>query len=114
MKHIPPLSTTRYTLDILQKHYPERLHRAYICNPPYVFRGFWKVVSPFVDPVTKQKVCFCTGRNPYDEIIQDMGGSEKAAQHLEPCAGGPNPALMEFDSVAYLDLPMDVTFGETS
>ncbi len=38
LRHSPPLSTSRYTLDILQKHYPERMHKAYICNPPFVFR----------------------------------------------------------------------------
>lgn len=38
LRHAPPLSTSRYTLDILQKHYPERMHKAYICNPPFVFR----------------------------------------------------------------------------
>ena len=31
-------STSRYILDILQNHYPERMHKAYICNPPFVFR----------------------------------------------------------------------------
>ena len=38
LRHAPPMSTSRYTLDILQKHYPERMHKAYICNPPFVFR----------------------------------------------------------------------------
>lgn len=38
LRHSPPLSTTRYTLDILQKHYPERMYRGYVCNPPMIFR----------------------------------------------------------------------------
>ena len=38
LRHSPSLSTSRYTLDILQKHYPERMHKAYVCNPPFVFR----------------------------------------------------------------------------
>jgi CRAL/TRIO domain len=36
--HAPPFSTSRYILEILQNHYPERMHKAYICNPPFVFR----------------------------------------------------------------------------
>jgi len=38
LRHAPSLSASRYSLDILQKHYPERMHKAYICNPPFVFR----------------------------------------------------------------------------
>jgi hypothetical protein len=96
------------TLEILQKHYPERLHRAYICNPPWIFKGFWRVVYPFIDPVTKQKVCFCTGKDGFKKIVDDMGGAEKAS-HLEQCAGGTHP-ISDFISTEYLALPFNVTY----
>jgi hypothetical protein len=34
LRHAPPMSTARLTSNILQKHYPERLFRIYLCNRP--------------------------------------------------------------------------------
>jgi hypothetical protein len=107
----PPMSTTRRTLDMLQKHYAERMYRAYVCNPPLYFRSFWALIKPFVDPITKQKVCFCCGREGLQQIVDDMGGPEKAKLHLEKCAGGVE-ALRCFDNVEYLNLPLHVAFDE--
>jgi hypothetical protein len=110
LRHAPPMSTSRFTLDVLQKHYPERLHCGYICNPPWIFQGFWKLVYPFIDPVTKQKICFCTSSKDFQKVLDDMGGPEQAT-HLEECAGGTHPTL-EFNSSEYLTLPLDISFGE--
>ncbi|KAL3942700.1 MAG: hypothetical protein SGBAC_003145 [Bacillariaceae sp.] len=111
LRHAPPTSTSKYTLDVLQKHYPERLYRAYICNPPWIFRGFWKVIGPFVDPVTKQKLQFCTSASDFEKVVSDMGGSEKAAPYLEECAGG-SIKPTDFDTTAYLSLPFNMSLGE--
>lgn len=111
LRHAPPMSTSKFTLDVLQKHYPERLHRGYICNPPWIFQGFWKVIYPFIDPVTKQKICFCTSQKEFDKVLEDMGGEDIAKKTLEACAGGSSD-VKEFNSTEYLALPMDVTFGE--
>lgn len=54
----PPMKTSLETLNILQNHYPERLYRAYIIRPPWIFSAFWNMISPFVDPVTREKICF--------------------------------------------------------
>ena len=113
LRDAPPMSTSKHTLEILQRHYPERLHRAYICNPPWVFTTFWSVIKPFVDPVTKSKVCFCSGSKGMSKILEDMGGKTKASKHLEKCAGGTNPNLREYDGNEYLDLPMNVGFDES-
>jgi hypothetical protein len=113
LRHSPPMSTSRRTLDILQKHYPERLHRSYVCNPPFIFRSFWVLIKPFVDPVTKRKICFCSGKQGMAQIRDDMGGENSpGAKHLEPCAGGTD-TLRDFDSVDYLTLPFHVAFDET-
>eukprot|EP00123_Amoebidium_parasiticum_P011145 comp20534_c0_seq1/m.26325 comp20534_c0_seq1/g.26325 ORF comp20534_c0_seq1/g.26325 comp20534_c0_seq1/m.26325 type:complete len:301 (-) comp20534_c0_seq1:319-1221(-) len=42
-------------VKILQSHYPERLARFVCVNAPKVFVGFWRLVSTFVDDVTKKK-----------------------------------------------------------
>jgi hypothetical protein len=59
------MSTARTVLNILQEHYPERLGLALIINVPFFVKAFFKLIMPFVDPVTREKVKF----NP--EIIKD-------------------------------------------
>ena len=43
-------------VGVLQDHYPERLQMQILVDPPTTFWLLWKVLSPFVDPVTKKKV----------------------------------------------------------
>lgn len=94
----PPMKTSRETLSVLQDHYPERLHRAYCIRPPYVFYGFFKVISPFIDPVTKEKLCMLTtaemnsnSNRLYSDVDRNV---------LEPCVGGSDERI--FDSKKYL------------
>jgi hypothetical protein len=43
-------------LYILQDHYPERLGTAYVVNLPWIARGFFKIITPLLDPVTRAKL----------------------------------------------------------
>lgn len=52
------LAQGKQTLNILQNHYPERLGRALVTNVPWVIWGFFKLITPFIDPVTKEKIKF--------------------------------------------------------
>ncbi|KAF7336683.1 CRAL-TRIO domain-containing protein C23B6.04c [Mycena venus] len=61
----PSFSTSRAVLSILQDHYPERLGLALILNVPWLLNTFFKLITPFVDPVTRNKMKF----NP--QVIQD-------------------------------------------
>ncbi|KAE8251659.1 hypothetical protein A4X13_0g3886 [Tilletia indica] len=75
----PPMSTSRTALNIMQNHYPNRLARA-VCNRgPWFFTLFFRVISPFVDPVTRQKIFFnpkmTTLANP-DQITTEWEGGE--------------------------------------
>jgi hypothetical protein len=108
LKNAPPLSTSKYTLDILQRHYPERMHRAYVLNPPLVFKIFWNIVKNFVDPVTKTKIVFCTGDKG---IAKNLVSTVSAPEKLEPRAGGKVP-VRDFDSKEYLHLPFDTSFDD--
>ena len=45
-------------LNILQTHYPERLGAALILNVPFLIHAFFKVISPLIDPVTRNKMKF--------------------------------------------------------
>lgn len=69
-----PVSTAREVLHILQNHYPERLGKALIINGkilcplsvfvqanpsvPWLVSGFFKIITPFIDPVTREKLKF--------------------------------------------------------
>ncbi|TFK40424.1 CRAL/TRIO domain-containing protein [Crucibulum laeve] len=61
----PSLSTARTVLNILQDHYPERLGNAIVINVPFLVNAFFKIIMPFVDPVTREKVKF----NP--DVVKD-------------------------------------------
>jgi len=106
----PSMSASKNTLTILQQHFCERMYRVYICNPPFVFRSFYAMIKPFVDPVTKQKICWAVGKNGMEQIVNDVGGKEKAANQLEKCCGG--PGVRDFDSGEYNLLPLAIAFDE--
>ncbi|KEY67849.1 hypothetical protein S7711_04987 [Stachybotrys chartarum IBT 7711] len=53
-----PIATAREVLSILQNHYPERLGKALIINVPWLVSGFFKIITPFIDPVTREKLKF--------------------------------------------------------
>ncbi|KKF94388.1 CRAL-TRIO domain-containing protein C23B6.04c [Ceratocystis platani] len=54
----PSLSLAKECLNMLQMHYPERLGRALIINVPWVIWGFFKLITPFIDPRTVVKLKF--------------------------------------------------------
>ena len=107
LRKSPPMSTTLYTLEILQKHYCERLHRAYVFNPPKFFVFFWNLIHRFVDPVTKDKIQFCTGDEGLKKIERDID-----LRNVEDFVGGTG-SVLQFDSEKYLlQYPHSSTFGE--
>mmetsp|Transcript_69848 Transcript_69848/g.138444 ORF Transcript_69848/g.138444 Transcript_69848/m.138444 type:complete len:99 (-) Transcript_69848:36-332(-) len=55
------MKTSKATLSILQNHFPERLYRFILLHAPALFMGFYRIMSPFLDPVTKDKICFVSG-----------------------------------------------------
>ncbi|WFD34377.1 4-nitrophenylphosphatase [Malassezia cuniculi] len=54
----PSLGTARHVAHILQNHYVERLGRAFVCNTPRFISAFFTGLSPFLDPITKDKIRF--------------------------------------------------------
>lgn len=43
-------------IQAMQLHFPERLGKMILVNPPSVFSFLWKLFSPVIDPPTKEKV----------------------------------------------------------
>lgn len=65
-------------------HYPERLGRLFVINAPYALSFAWKIVSAFLDDVTKAKISIHSSRSEWlpkllevmdiDNIPQQYGG----------------------------------------
>lgn len=74
---IPPVGIGKTVLHILQTHYPERLGKALLTNIPFVAWTFLKIIHPFIDPLTREKLVF---DEPFPEYIpvtqldKDFGG----------------------------------------
>lgn len=56
MGNSPSLSVSKEFLTIVGNHYPERLGVAYLISPTWYFTTFFKLVSPFIDPITRSKL----------------------------------------------------------
>ncbi|KAL7270613.1 Phosphatidylinositol transfer protein (PITP) [Rhizina undulata] len=54
----PSVGQGREVMNILQMHYPERLGRAFVVNIPLLVWGFLKLINPFIDPLTREKLVF--------------------------------------------------------
>lgn len=105
MRNAPPMQTSMATLNILQNHYPERLHRAYLLRPPWIFSATFSLVSPFIDPVTAQKIVML--RTSESEmtarLLEDID-----IENLEADFGGIDNR--EFDSSRYLSSELSLCF----
>lgn len=66
LRTAPSLSTSKATLNILQNHFPERLALALLLDAPSVGVSLFKLVKPFIDPVTATKIHFRTSGNQTD------------------------------------------------
>ena len=108
MATTPPMSVSKHTLTILQSHYPERVKTIYCFNAPFMFKAFWAMVKPFVDPVTKQKIVFVTGAGGMAKFHENFDNTN---ENLEELTGGA-AVSSDWDSSVYLDLPFDVAFDE--
>ncbi|KAH8722412.1 CRAL-TRIO domain-containing protein [Phaeosphaeriaceae sp. PMI808] len=73
----PPMSIAKQVLDILQSHYPERLGRALLTHLPWYVTAFLKLISPFIDPVTKSKIKYnepLADHIPASQLMAAVGG----------------------------------------
>ncbi|KAI9099766.1 CRAL-TRIO domain-containing protein [Phlyctochytrium arcticum] len=52
----PPASQAKKFLSILGDHYPERLGKGFMINPSWYLWVFFKVIGPFMDPITRSKI----------------------------------------------------------
>lgn len=84
---VPTVGQARQVLNILQGHNPERLGRALINELPWYVSTFFKLISPFIDPVTKEKMKFnedCRKWVPAEQLWTEAKGDlEFEYEHAE-------------------------------
>eukprot|EP01122_Echinamoeba_exundans_P005656 TRINITY_DN1580_c0_g1_i2.p1 TRINITY_DN1580_c0_g1~~TRINITY_DN1580_c0_g1_i2.p1 ORF type:complete len:205 (-),score=45.43 TRINITY_DN1580_c0_g1_i2:90-704(-) len=87
MAGMSQISVAKEVLSILQNHYPERLGACFMVNPPWTFRIFWGIVSPFLDEVTRNKIKILKKTAdmleliPEDQLEEEYGG-QNAFQYV--------------------------------
>ncbi|CAE6334758.1 unnamed protein product [Rhizoctonia solani] len=77
LKTNPSIGVARKVLGVLQQHYVERLGRAIVVNLPGILNFFYKGISPFLDPVTRDKMRFNPNLLelvPASQLDADIGG----------------------------------------
>ncbi|KAL2918466.1 hypothetical protein HK105_201867 [Polyrhizophydium stewartii] len=71
----PPLSVTRRFLQVVGDHYPERLGTSFVINPSWYLWVLFRVVGPFLDPVTRSKIHMVNLKNLLAEDAGDDSSS---------------------------------------
>ncbi|KAJ3270319.1 hypothetical protein HDV01_000384 [Terramyces sp. JEL0728] len=77
----PPLSVSKKFLEIFGNHYPERMHISFIVNPSWYIWVFFKLIKPFIDPVTAAKLHF-VGQNQ-SKKEDGMGGYVELTDYID-------------------------------
>lgn len=57
-------------IDIDQYYYPETLNKLYMVNAPWIFRTFWAIVKPWIDPATRERILVC-GTDQLKELMDE-------------------------------------------
>ncbi|KAJ6144900.1 hypothetical protein N7470_008795 [Penicillium chermesinum] len=70
------IAQAKETLNILQNHYPERLgvrSLSTVSLVPWVIWGFFKLITPFIDPLTREKIKFNEDLRKH-QLLNTVGG----------------------------------------
>ncbi|KAJ0235643.1 putative polyphosphoinositide binding protein [Hirschfeldia incana] len=59
-------------LSTLQDCYPERLDKLYFVRAPYIFMTAWKIIYPFVDTNTREKIVFVENKKLTPTLLEDI------------------------------------------
>ncbi|CAG8530438.1 4435_t:CDS:2 [Ambispora gerdemannii] len=81
-----PIPIALETIRILTTHYPERLARAYLVNAPVSLRIFLKIVWPFLDEPTRNKIHFVSapGKQKQEKNKENMQQDSKPIAVVDP------------------------------
>ncbi|KAK9104014.1 hypothetical protein Scep_020858 [Stephania cephalantha] len=57
-------------ISIMQDYYPERLGKLFLVHVPYVFAAAWKLIYPFIDKKTREKVVFVDDKSMRSTLLE--------------------------------------------
>ncbi|KAK9113335.1 hypothetical protein Syun_020132 [Stephania yunnanensis] len=57
-------------ISIMQDYYPERLGKLFLVHVPYVFAAAWKLICPFIDKKTREKVVFVDNKSMRSTLLE--------------------------------------------
>ncbi|RKP10642.1 CRAL-TRIO domain-containing protein [Thamnocephalis sphaerospora] len=86
----PGAGVAKETANMLEQHYPERLGSAYIVGAPWFFGQVFKLVSPFLDTVTRDKINFVDLKHKPEEPKSTKEAGVEQNGEWTP-AGVPSP-----------------------
>jgi len=59
----------KYLLEIFRDYYPETLGVCLILNSPWIFRGCWALIKPWLDPKTAKKILFVNSQSLLEDYL---------------------------------------------
>jgi hypothetical protein len=66
-------AVTKETITILGSAFPESLGTAVVLNPPLYFTTFWALISPLIDPQTREKVYTPPNAEGDSDVVHTLG-----------------------------------------
>lgn len=97
----------RYVIGCLNAHSVERMQTLFFYNPPAVFFGLWRALSPLLPPATKAKIRLVDAKQR-DELLEAVGSEVLPAEY-----GGSAELVAVQEAVARFSLPpASGTLGE--
>jgi len=83
----------KIAISIGQDNYPEIMSKMYIVNAPFMFKGAWAVISPFIDAKTKKKISILGSGYQKDlfkyvdpsNVPVELGGDCTCSDHPKGC-----------------------------
>ncbi|KAJ3040162.1 hypothetical protein HDV00_011382 [Rhizophlyctis rosea] len=81
----PSPAIAKEFLQTLGDHYPERLGLGFMINPTWYLWAFFKIITPFMDPVTRAKVHFVDLKKQQQnkETSEGMGGWTNLLDYID-------------------------------
>eukprot|EP00127_Corallochytrium_limacisporum_P001872 Clim_evm27s88 gene=Clim_evmTU27s88 len=72
------LTDARNVAKVLGTYYPERLHRAYLINAPWLFHTFFRMIKVFLAKRTAEKAVFVSGKKGkvFEQLTQWIDPSQ--------------------------------------
>eukprot|EP01119_Soliformovum_irregulare_P002226 TRINITY_DN12512_c0_g1_i1.p1 TRINITY_DN12512_c0_g1~~TRINITY_DN12512_c0_g1_i1.p1 ORF type:complete len:299 (+),score=74.18 TRINITY_DN12512_c0_g1_i1:79-975(+) len=73
---------TKFLIDTFATKYPESLGWAFLLDPPWIFKGAWAVIKPWMDAKTLEKIKFLNKREELkmyideDQLLKEYGGTD--------------------------------------